>query len=233
MDVIWGALITGLFTVLAALIPVFTKLIPVNTEPSPVNSEPSPVNTEPSPVNTEPSPVNTEPSPVNTERPRAVSPRSKRWIQVFLGILIVVVASVVMAIYLIHVTTQSPQVTITSPGSSATPTEITAQSTIEGNASDLPHDQLFIVLRSRGGGLQYYPEAQASNWTGSDWSAALHALPGAGSYDLLAVAATTSEASGELRMYIEICQTTATACPGVDSIPEGVEILASVSVIIP
>jgi hypothetical protein len=151
--------------------------------------------------------------------------------RIVLGTLIVVVGSVSMFFFVHHLITHSPQATITAPRSSATPAVITARSTIEGSANYLPHDQLFIVLRSTGGGgLQYYPQAQVSTWTGADWSAALEA-PGPGSYDLLAVAATTPEASGELQMYIEICKTT--ACPGVNPSPEGMETLASVPVTIP
>jgi hypothetical protein len=152
--------------------------------------------------------------------------------RVVLGTLILVVGSVSMFFFVRHLITHSPQATITAPRSSATPAVITARSTIEGNANYLSHDQLFIVLRSTGGGgLQYYPQAQVSTWTGADWSAALEAPPGPGSYDLIAVAATTPEASGELQMYIEICKTT--ACPGVNLIPEGMETLASVPVTIP
>lgn len=189
MVIIVGALITGMFTLLAALIPDITKWW---------------------------------------------AAFRKRRAQVLLGISIVAVACVVMAIFLSRVITQSPQATITFPtGSSAAPATIGAGSIIEGRASDLSHDRLFLMLRStEGGGLQYYPQAQVSDWTGANWRAALNALPGAGNYDLIAVAVTNPEASGELRMYIQICQTAAT-CPGVDTIPEGVVTLVSVPVIIP
>jgi hypothetical protein len=99
-----------------------------------------------------------------------------------------------------------------------------------GRASDLPHDQLFLVLMSTGGGgLHYYPQTQASGWTGANWTAALNANLNAGNYDLMAIDATAAEARGELLMYLQICQTTAT-CKGIDTIPEGAEILASVPV---
>lgn len=141
-----------------------------------------------------------------------------------LGILLVVVGSVSVFFFVRHLITQSPQAAVTPPAG------VTTGSVIEGSASGLPHDQLFLVLRStEGGGLLYYPQSQVSDWTGANWSAQLKDLPGAGSYDLIAVAVTTSEASGEMRMYIQVCQTV--KCPGVD-IPEGVETLASVPVII-
>ncbi len=203
MEVIVGALITGLFTLLAAFIP---PSMPVTAESIPPSM------------------------PVTAKKKWGPALRKRRT-QILLGISIAVVACAVMAGYLSQVITRPPQATITAPGPSATAAVITAQSTIQGSASDLPHDQLFIMLRSTGGGLQYYPEAQVSDWTGANWRAALDAPPGPGSYDLVAVAATTSEASGELRMYIELCQ--AAACPGVNPIPEGVQTLFSEPVIIP
>ena len=125
----------------------------------------------------------------------------------------------------------SPQATITVPaGSPAAPARIGPGSDIGGRASDLPHDQLFLVLRSTSGaGLQYYPQAQVSDWTGANWTTALEAPPGAGRYDLMAIDATAAEARGELLMYLQICKATAN-CPGIDTMPEGVETLTSVAV---
>jgi hypothetical protein len=153
---------------------------------------------------------------------------------VIFGISILVVfavACVATFFFARHVIHPSPQATITVPaGSSAAPTDIRLGDDIEGSASNLPHDQLFLVLRSTGGGgLRYYPQAQVTGWIGANWTGALDASPGAGRYDLMAIDATAAEAHGKLQMYLQICRETAT-CKGVDTLPEGVEILASVPV---
>jgi len=159
-------------------------------------------------------------------KPVITKPGSRRLTRrVALGIVVVVVASVTMFFFVRHVITQSPQAAITPPA------EVTSGSVINGSASGLSHDQLFLMLRSTaGGGLRYYPQSQVTDWTGDNWRAQFNDLPGAGSYDLIAVAVTTADASGELQMYIQICQ--AVACPGVATIPAGVETLASVPVVI-
>jgi len=155
------------------------------------------------------------------------APRRKRRLILWIAIsTAVAVACIATFFFVRYVTSSSPQATITVPAGS----EIQPGSDIMGRASDLPHDQLFLVLMSTGGGgLQYYPQAQVSGWTGANWTAALNANLNAGNYDLMAIDATDAEARGELLMYLQICQTTAT-CKGVDTIPEGVEILVSVPV---
>lgn len=149
------------------------------------------------------------------------------------AVIVAAVASASMGIYLSYVIPQSPHAAITIPtGTAVAPAEVAPGSIIEGHASDVPHDALFLILRStEGEGLRYYPQSQVNDWTGTSWRAALYALAGAGHYDLLAVAVTSAEASGELQMYIQICQTT--ACQGVEGIPPDMETLASVPVIIP
>lgn len=152
-------------------------------------------------------------------------PRRKRF--VILGISISVVMAVVCVatfFFVHHVIRPSPQATITAP------VQIGSGTDVGGRASDLPQDQLFLVLRStEGAGLRYYPQAQVSDWTGANWTAALQAPPGAGRYDLMAIDATAAEARGELLMYLQICKATAN-CPGIDTMPEGVETLASTAV---
>jgi|SRR5215469_4505587 len=188
--VIAGALITGGFTLTAALIPIIVK--------------------------------GWGSWPTNLKRRLIIG-----------AVIVTAMASASMGIYLSYVIPRSPQATITIPtGTAAAPAEVTPGSIIEGHARDIPHDALFLILRStQGEGLRYYPQAQVNDWTGTRWRAALYAPSGAGHYDLIAVAVTSAETSGEMQMYIQICQTT--PCPGVDTIPQGVETLASVPVIIP
>lgn len=154
-------------------------------------------------------------------------PRRKRLI--IRGTLSLVIAALVGGLTLFsvsHATRPSPQATIAVPGGSQA--DIQLGGNIEGSATDLPHDELFLVLRSAEGG-EYYPQALVNDWDGISWKAALNALPGIGRYDLMAIDATGAEARGELRMYLQICRATAT-CKGVDTLPDGAETLASIPV---
>jgi hypothetical protein len=156
------------------------------------------------------------------------SPRLK--LRVIGGIVFGLVAGVAMVLFLLFGFAKSPKVTITAPsGSLAAPAEVGPNTSIEGHASDLTHDQLFLVLRSTE--LQYYPQAQVLDWNGDNWRATLKALPGAGLYDLLAVAATTPEARAELQTYIQVCQTI--TCEGVATLWDGIAAQVTVPVMIP
>ena len=129
---------------------------------------------------------------------------------------------------------KNPQATITSSlaSGSAGAASIEPGTHIQGRAKDVSHDDLFLMLRlGQGAGLRYYPEAQVSDWSGDKWTAGLGNAP-PGQYDLMVVAATTPEARGGMRMYMQVCHATA-SCPGTDTIWDGMETLFSVPVIVP